>query len=829
MERRTSSEVGSRFRSALNLFALLVILIVSEGLGEGILEAREKADKGSHPIVLPANPDKHQVDAFLAGLTDAQVRQALRQELEKSAQSTSEPKDETSSFTNIIHLLGATTGNLKQRISDLRAGLFTAPKLLPESLVQIHPTRGAAFGVFLTLLALLSMSLGAACLEWLFARYTRKLRERLTTAQVTSWTGKTKNLLLLAFLDFMGVLVFALSLLGIFVLFFETSENVHYRRLVLLSFLAVTFIARTVVLAANMIFAPRHADLRLLPLVDQSARSCTRWVMVFVTIFGTALFMRTLLELNRADELIILGLRALSGLMFLTLAVILAYRNRPAISRMIQGVSWRCGGEPSLLGQIADYWHLLAVPYAAGLYGAWLLFILVGERELVLAIVALLLSGPLFVLVNTIAQNLLKAMVCVINTPQERKITSTEEIGTEELECSPVARQATDEGPLLETRQSQIQRHTASGLRTGAWDITRILPMARTSLSMVIAAAIGIWVLQFWGIWLPIEGAVVRAGIQILAAVILSYVAWRLISRAINRRLAEVGGVKHDEEDEMGGEGGSRVGTLLLLLRKFLFVVLMTTLIMIVLSATGIDIAPLLAGAGVVGLAIGFGSQSLVKDIVSGIFFLVDDAFRIGDYIVAGGVKGTVEHISIRSVQLRHHRGMVLTIPFSELKGVTNYSRDYIVEKLDFGVPFNTDLDKVRKIVKKINEELRGDEEFGPKILAPIKSQGVKQINDSAMTIRIKLKTKPGDQFILRREVFKRLQTRFKEAGIEFAHRHVIVRLPEEAATTSTGENAEGKAATKALSAGAAAGAAIQMAVEEELAREEASKPSSRS
>lgn len=218
----------------------------------------------------------------------------------------------------------------------------------------------------------------------------------------------------------------------------------------------------------------------------------------------------------------------------------------------------------------------------------------------------------------------------------------------------------------------------------------------------------------------------------------------------------------------------------------------MTMVSLIVLSSIGIEIGPLLAGAGVIGLAVGFGSQTLVKDIVSGVFFLIDDAFRIGDYIDTGSLKGVVEHISIRSLRLRHHRGMVHTIPFGGIKHVTNWTRDWVIMKLGFRVPFDTDVDQVRKIVKKINQRISADPEMGSKLLDKIKSQGVKEYDDSAMVMRIKFKTKPGEQFSIRKEVYKQLHERFAKARIEFATRKVMVQIPHEELLSEEIRNAVG-------------------------------------
>ena len=247
-----------------------------------------------------------------------------------------------------------------------------------------------------------------------------------------------------------------------------------------------------------------------------------------------------------------------------------------------------------------------------------------------------------------------------------------------------------------------------------------------------------------------------------------------------------------DEDMEEGGAGGSRVGTLLLLLRKFLLAVLIVMATLIMLSSIGVNIGPLIAGAGVIGLAIGFGAQTLVKDIIAGLFFLLDDAFRVGDYIETAGTKGMVDHISLRSLRLRHPRGMVNTIPFGDIGIVTNMSRDYIITKLDFRVRYDTDVESVRKIIKKkVYEPIMNNEELAPKLLDKIKSQGVRQMDDSAMIMRVKYKTAPGQQFVIRKEVYRLMQEAFAEEGIEFAHRNVTVYIPPESPQSASGQNEE--------------------------------------
>lgn len=190
------------------------------------------------------------------------------------------------------------------------------------------------------------------------------------------------------------------------------------------------------------------------------------------------------------------------------------------------------------------------------------------------------------------------------------------------------------------------------------------------------------------------------------------------------------------------------------------------------------QIAPLLAGAGVVGIAVGFGSQKLVQDVISGIFFLWDDAFRKGEYIEAGGLKGTVEYISIRSMRLRHHLGAVQTLPYSEISTIRNLSRDWATMKLEIRLPYSTDIDKVRKIIKKVGRRMLENEEYGSKMILPLKSQGVGRVEESTLIVRMKFTCQPGEQWVIRREAYRLVKEALESHDIHFAHREVKVTLP---------------------------------------------------
>jgi moderate conductance mechanosensitive channel len=225
------------------------------------------------------------------------------------------------------------------------------------------------------------------------------------------------------------------------------------------------------------------------------------------------------------------------------------------------------------------------------------------------------------------------------------------------------------------------------------------------------------------------------------------------------------------------GTGASRLGTLMPLLRITVAIVIILIAVLIALEDFGVNITPLIAGASVFGLAISFGSQTLVRDIVSGIFYLSDDAFRVGEYIDCGKAKGTVEGFTIRSLKLRHQNGQIHTIPFGQLGQITNFSRDWTTVKFNLRFARNTDLEKLRKAAKKIGADMMEMPEFKEEIIEPFKMQGVADIADNAFLVRFKFTAKPGNPTLIQREAMKRMFAVFPDLGIEFAKEGAAVVL----------------------------------------------------
>jgi len=279
---------------------------------------------------------------------------------------------------------------------------------------------------------------------------------------------------------------------------------------------------------------------------------------------------------------------------------------------------------------------------------------------------------------------------------------------------------------------------------------------------------------------------IVRGLFSVIVIALFADLVWFVFKAMIERRLAEVQAV--GDADSHAGQA-TRLRTVLPIVRNVSFVTLALIAVLTAMSALGVDIAPMVAGAGVVGIAVGFGAQTLVKDIVSGVFFLFDDAFRVGEYIQSGSYKGTVESFSLRSVRLRHHRGPVYTVPFGELGAVQNMSRDWVIDKLAIGITYDSDLEKARKLIKKIGQDLAADPEMGPNILEPLKMQGVEQFGDFAIQIRMKMMTRPGEQFTIRRKAYAAIKTAFDANGIRFAFPTVQVAGGTDNAVAAAAQN----------------------------------------
>jgi small-conductance mechanosensitive channel len=431
--------------------------------------------------------------------------------------------------------------------------------------------------------------------------------------------------------------------------------------------------------------------------------------------------------------------------------------------------------------QVAAKWHVLGLIYLLLVWFFWIGQQLTGTGERSGSLIVSILIVPLFFLLNYVGRLLIFASVESLNLGQ---------IPDDEFP------EDADEDFRAAERENKRRR---------------VSLRVHQVFKIILVVVLLVWFLSLWGISIPFASAALNAVFDSLVAVALALLAWRFASSYITRKLEEAEPEEEQKEEDVDDEFGGaaqrgRSYTLLPMLRKVIGTVLVAMVLLIVISSLGVNIAPLLAGAGVVGLAVGFGAQKLVSDVLSGFFFLLDDAFRVGEYIQAGSIKGTVEAITLRNVMLRHHRGMLQVVPHSDLGAITNYMRGGIVIKFNLEFPYDTDIDTVRKIIKKVGIAMLEDEELGEDFILPVKSQGVYEITNSVMVIRVKFTAKPGKQFVIKREAFRRITEALNAKGIYYAHRKVIVDFPEDEKIDREDEQAR----KKALEAGAAAAVAAQ-------------------
>ena len=233
-----------------------------------------------------------------------------------------------------------------------------------------------------------------------------------------------------------------------------------------------------------------------------------------------------------------------------------------------------------------------------------------------------------------------------------------------------------------------------------------------------------------------------------------------------------------------GRKGAARARTLLPLIRTTVLIVLIVLVALVVLSELGVDIGPLLAGAGVVGLAIGFGSQKLVQDVITGLFILVEDTLAVGDVVqFDANHAGLVEALSIRTVRLRDLGGSVHTLPFSEVKTILNMTKDFAYYLLDVGVAYRENVDHVIEVLKDIGAGMQKDENFGRYIVAPLEILGLDKFGNSAIVIKARIKVQPPiQQWYVGREFNRRMKIRFDEEGIEIPFPHQTIYFGEDRA-----------------------------------------------
>lgn len=275
-------------------------------------------------------------------------------------------------------------------------------------------------------------------------------------------------------------------------------------------------------------------------------------------------------------------------------------------------------------------------------------------------------------------------------------------------------------------------------------------------------------------IWQQTLQWLTSSGLRIFLIIILTLIGFR-IARVLSEKIFDVIG-----QDKDSDEFEKRSETLSSVIRLVIVVIISVVALSMVLGEFGIEIGPILAAAGVLGLAVGFGAQSLVKDVVTGFFILLENQIRVGDVVQIAGKGGLVEKVSLRMIILRDLAGNVHYVPNGEISTVTNMTMDYSRYVFEIGVAYRENVDEVIEIMKQIDEELRNDPEYQDDIIEPLEVQGLDSFGDSAVVIKARTTTKPIKQWRIGREFNRRLKKAFDEQNIEMPFPHQTIYFGEE-------------------------------------------------
>ena len=482
---------------------------------------------------------------------------------------------------------------------------------------------------------------------------------------------------------------------------------------------------RVCALIIGIVLRPGEPAARLIDLSDREAHRLARFlsatILAVITLVGFARYYALMDEDSGASH--VLGL--LVALIVCGLYVLIVFRTRAAVEALIRGRATGTIGA-ALRAGIARAWLTIGLTAIAGLF----LFFVFGLSLGLLSYYygATSTVGMLFVLL-------------VLERLTERGWH--------------------DADPDADHRSAGPDHLVARSMHR----ILRMLVSLTAALALV-----WIWV---DAIELPAAEAAqtLRSATAEIATLLIAYVAWVLCRLAIDRHLQglSAGPKVPGYDDDSESTPSSRLQTMLPLLRAAFGIIIAVIATLIVLSRLGIDTAPLIAGAGVFGLAISFGSQSLVRDIISGLFYMWDDAFRVGEYIDTGRLKGTVEKLGVRSLKLRHHNGPLHTIPYGQLGAVTNLSRDFATSKFNLRLEPGTNIELVRRTAKQIGLAMQQDPEIAAEVILPLKMQGIAEITENAVVVRFKFTARPVKPSWVQREYLKQMYRAFAEKGITFA------------------------------------------------------------
>jgi len=721
-------------RSVSWLFAIVVLAFWLVTIGPAMAQEALPRERGEPPAV---DVPVEQIDSLIVTLEDDDERRQLIEQLRllsdagRAAESTEKYWDALGA--RALSYLSERSAALGQQVAELGAALSDVPALVDW--IKDEWSSAEARVRWLDVVSKLSIVIGASLAGlWLFAVPLRRRRRALELRRTATATGRLLLNLAVMAMSLFPLVVFVVVANAAIALVEPRPET----RIIVLAFVNAILIRGAIQAVVRAIVSPAPGSQRILPVQDETAAYLYVWSRRLATtaVFGYVVAATGLL-LGMSDAVFRLSID-LVGLLIAGLLMVLIAQNRHAVAEAIRaGESGRSSG--ALRRRLADAWHVLAIVYIVIAYVIWLLDIA---------------GGAAFILRATVLSVIAVAGLVALVSAIHRLIAGG-------LSISPELK---SEYPRLEERAN------------------RYLPILERVIRAILLILGVLVLLEIWNlggfafltsdIGRGLGGGALSIGVTLLVAVLV----WELVSHLVEHRLAGV-----DEDGDPIILSG-RVKTLLPLMRKVVFVVLATLVTLIVLSELGVNIAPLLAGAGIAGLAVGFGAQTLVKDIITGLFILIEDTITVGDVVNVGGHAGLVEAISLRTLTLRDLSGVVHTVPYSQVDTVMNLTKDFSFYVMEIGVSYREDVDQVTEVVKQIGAELLEDPKYAIQILEPVEILGLDQFADSAVIIKARIKTKPIKQWFVGREFNRRMKKRFDELGIEIPFPHMTLYFGQDKA-----------------------------------------------
>lgn len=667
----------------------------------------------TQPPAAPANsqplpePQRRDVEGLIQSLSDDKARGELigqlRTLLQVAPPAADAREDWLADVTTSLGGLSAGVLAVLGEVESLPALASQAADSLTDPLTLERILR--------TVFLVAAVLVAALLAEWIASFLLRRPRSLVERRGTRFWPLRALLMLVRTLLDVLPIAAFAAAAFGVLAL----VDMGFVVRLAVVTVINANVMARIVIAAGRALLAPGTPGLRLVPLTDESAAYGFLWVRRFAHagIYGYFL-LRTFWILGLSQPAY-LFLGDLLALLLTGMAMVFVFQVRAPVAEVIRGPA-DSGNVARLRRHLADFWHLLAVAYLAAVYAVWVLDVEGGFSYLARATV---LSG-LALIALRLALSLLDRSFGAIFT---------------------LSAHTQRDYPLLEERAN------------------RYVPVLRRSIQAVLVIFFALVVAEIWGAapfeWLGSQRgqALVGRGVSIAIVLVIGVAVWEAAGAFADRM-------------RMRHPGSTRLKTLLPFLQNALRIVLLTIAGLIVLSELGVNIAPLLAGAGVLGLAVGFGAQTLVKDVITGVFILMEDTLSVGDVVELGSHGGLVEKITIRTVHLRDFDGNVHSIPFSEVQTVKNMSKHFAFAVVDVRVAYREDIDEALALMAAVAREMAETGPLAETIVEPFEVVGVEALEANGVWLRGRFKTRPLGQWNVKREFYRRIKAAFDARGI---------------------------------------------------------------